>query len=135
MALAAAPALPEGDAPHVHRGTPADATDPVRWQRVAVGEVVDVARIGRIVVLRAATSAPRELDPANLRRMPATVPCRCSRSPGPPLQSRDGVWDALLLMRSRRVLDLEIHSDAAGLQGWLASEDGARAGFEAPSAP
>lgn len=133
MALAAGMALTGGD---VHLDKPMDTVDPVRWQGVPVGDVADVAQIGRIIVLRAATSAPRELDLANLRRMladSAGAPLQ-PVAKAPPWQPRDGIWHALLLMRSGQVLDLEIRAGGTGLQGCLASEDGARACFEVPPA-
>jgi len=127
----------------VHLGKPGGSGDPLRWRGMALGAVVDPAQVERVILLRAVTSAPRELDLANLRRIlaeSATLPLQVPDAPPPgPWRPRDGIWHALLLMRSGQVLDLEIHAGDDGLRGCLAAEDGARGCFElarpAPDAP
>ncbi|MGY1519498.1 hypothetical protein [Luteimonas sp. A482] len=123
----------------VHLGKPAAGGDPQRWQGMALGVLVDPAQVERIILLRAVTSAPRELDLANLRRilaegaaLPLQVP---DAPPPPPWQPRDGIWHALLLMRTGQVFDLEIHAGDGGLRGCLAAEDGARGCFVLPQGP
>ena len=112
--------------------------DPSRWQGLTVGAVLDPAQVERIIVLRAVTSAPRELDLANLRRMladSAHLPLQPpSMAPAPPWRPRDGIWHAVVLMRSGQVFDLELHADGAGLRACLAAEDGARGCFQPPPA-
>ena len=96
----------------------ATGADPLRWRGMALGAVVDPAQVERIILLRAVTSAPRELDLANLRRiLAASAPLRLEAPdapPPPPWQPRQGIWHALLLMRSGQVFELELHAgDAA----------------------
>lgn len=120
----------------VHLGKPGEGSDPLRWQGMALGAVVDPAQVERVILLRAVTSAPRALDLANLRRIlvdSAALPLQVPDSPQPaPWQRRDGIWHALLLMRSGSVFDLEIHAGEAGLRGCLAAEDGVRGCFVLP---
>ena len=144
LVLAAGMMMATGATDHdVHLAKPAAAGDPLRWDGMALGAVVDPAQVERVILLRAVTSAPRELDLANLRRiltesaaLPLQVP---DAPPSGPWQPRDGIWHALLLMRSGQVLDLEIHAGEGGLRGCLAAEDGARGCFvlaqPAPDAP
>lgn len=120
----------------VHLGKPGAGGDPLRWQGMALGAVVEPAQVERVILLRAVTSAPRELDLANLRRILAeSAPLLLQVPdvpPRAPWQPRDGIWHALLLMRSGQVFDLEIHAGAGGLRGCIAAEDGARGCFVLP---
>ncbi|MGJ4802594.1 hypothetical protein [Luteimonas sp. SDU82] len=137
LVLAAGMAMTAGAADaDVHLGKPLAGADPLRWRGMALGAVVDPAQVERIILLRAVTSAPRELDLANLRRiLAASAPLRLEAPdapPPPPWQPRQGIWHALLLMRSGQVFELELHAGDAGLRGCLAAEDGARGCFVLP---
>ncbi len=119
----------------VHLAKPAGGADPMRWEGLALGEVVDATQLERIVVLRAVTSAPRERDLANLRRMLADgagARLRAGGGKSAPWRVREGVWHALLLMRSGQVFELEVVTDGDGLSGCLAAEDGASGCFSVP---
>lgn len=122
----------------VHLGKPAGGVATAPWHGLTVGEVLDPAQVQRIIVLRAVTSAPRELDLANLRRMladSAHLPLRPpSMAAAPPWRTRDGIWHAVVLMQSGQVFELDVHAGEAGLRACLAAGDGARGCFEPPPA-
>lgn len=120
----------------VHLGKP-PAAGPAAWQGRTLGDVVDAAQVERVILLRAVTSAPAALDLANVRRMLADGAGAQMEAPGPsrplpPWRARDGIWHAVLFMRSGRVFDLEIHAVDGRLRGCLAAEDGARGCFDLP---
>ncbi len=120
----------------VHLGKPPVA-DPASWQGRTLGEVVDAAQVERVILLRAVTSAPADLDLANVRRMLADgagVPMEAPdpSRPLPPWRARDGIWHAVLLMRSGGVFELEIHAVGGRRRGCLAAEDGSFGCFDLP---
>src|SRR5690606_22647779 len=75
---------------------------PSAWQGRLLGEVAAEGEVERVLLLRAVTSAPAELDLANVRRMlieNAAAPLQPPDAPEAPWRVRDGTWHALLLMR------------------------------------
>ncbi|TYT25678.1 hypothetical protein FZO89_05075 [Luteimonas viscosa] len=110
-----------------------DPDDPPRWQGRTVGEVLDAASVERVILLRAVTSAPADLDLANLRRTIADhahVPLQPRDGSFAPWRVRQGTWHAVLLMRSGRVFELEIDLDGRDRRACLLADDGARGCFE-----
>jgi len=113
------------------------AADPASWQGRTLGDVVDAAQVERVILLRAVTSAPADLDLANVRRMladgaGAQMEASDSPRPLPPWRAREGIWHAVLLMRSGRVFDLEIHAVGGRRRGCLVADDGSLGCFDLP---
>ncbi|WP_202844314.1 hypothetical protein [Luteimonas saliphila] len=107
--------------------------DPARWRGKTLGDVVDASEVERVILLRAATSAPADLDLRNVRRMLAAhadAPLQATDEHAVPWRVRDGIWHAVLLMRSGRVFELEIDADGGGRRGCLLADDGARGCFD-----
>ena len=106
---------------------------PSAWQGRLLGEVAAEGEVERVLLLRAVTSAPAELDLANVRRMlieNAAAPLQSPDAPEAPWRVRDGTWHALLLMRDGRVLELEIGAGGRDLRGCLRADDGASGCFD-----
>ncbi|TWT21183.1 hypothetical protein FQY83_07420 [Luteimonas marina] len=113
------------------------AADPASWQGRTLGEVVNAAQVERVILLRAVTSAPADLDLANVRRMLVEGADAQMEAPDPlrplsPWRARDGIWHAVLLMRSGGVFELEIHAVGDRRRGCLAAGDGAFGCFDLP---
>ncbi len=75
------------------------------WVGKTVPDVLRVDQIERIVLTRAITSAPPEIDLGNIRRMLDSTrtlqPRSAAASLMPPLGgNRDAIWEALILTRS-----------------------------------
>ncbi len=106
---------------------------PSAWQGRLLGEVAAEGEVERVLLLRAVTSAPPQLDLANLRRMlagNAAAPLQPTEGADAPWRVRDGTWHALLLMRDGRVLELEIGAEGRDRRGCLRAEDGASGCFD-----
>src|SRR5690606_11799736 len=107
--------------------------DPARWQGKVLGEVLDATQVERVILLRALTSAPADLDLRHLRRMlsaHADAPLRPADDHAAPWRMRDGTWHAVLLMRSGRVFELEVDADGGDRRGCLLGDDGGRGCFD-----
>lgn len=107
--------------------------DPGRWAGLTVGEAVDADQVERVILLRAVTSAPAELDLRNLRRTlerHAGVPLQPREEVLAPWRERDGSWHALLLMHGGGVVELEIGVGPGQRRACLLADDGARGCFD-----
>ncbi|MDH5834682.1 hypothetical protein [Luteimonas kalidii] len=107
--------------------------DPPRWRGLTVGEVLDAALVERVILLRAVTSAPPDLDLANVRRTIAEhahVPLQPRDEVFAPWRVRQGTWHAVLLLRSGRLMELEIDVDGGERRACLLADDGARGCFD-----
>ena len=117
------------------------------WNGRTLSQVLPVAAIERIVLLKAVTSAPALLDLSNLRRMlqdAEHAPLRkADDDTGTFLQlgGHDTVWEAILLTRTGEVFGLVIRADdetehmAGGHRACLTDEAGRRGCFDIPPAP
>lgn len=112
------------------------------WQGRTVAQVVPLAGIERLVLLKAVTSAPAVLDMRNLRRMlrdAAAMPLQTPRDDERrPLQAGgpDTIWEAVLLMRDGRVFGLTVRPGGAPdhrHRGCLTDADGRRGCFDIPA--
>ena len=116
------------------------------WQGRTLSQVLPVDAIERIVLLKAVTSAPADLDLRNLRRMlrdAAGAPLRTADHDGqgfPQLGSNDTIWEAVLLTRAGDVFGLVIRPDVAAAgegahRACLTDEAGRRGCFGIPAVP
>jgi hypothetical protein len=107
--------------------------DPGRWAGLTVGEAVEASQVERVILLRAATSAPAGLDLRNVRRMldrHAASPLQSREEAFAPWRVRDGTWHALLLMRDGGVVEFEIGLGQGPRRACLLADDGARGCFD-----
>ncbi len=112
------------------------------WQGRTVAQVLPLAGIERLVLLKAVTSAPAAMDMRNLRRMLHDAAAMPMQAPGDderqPLQAGgpDTIWEAVLLMRDGGVFGLAVRP--GGTQdhrhrGCLSGADGQRGCFDIPA--
>jgi hypothetical protein len=116
------------------------------WQGRTLSQVLPVDAIDRIVLLKAVTSAPADLDVRNLRGMlrdAASAPLQAANDDERAflqLGGNDTLWEAVLLTRAGAVFGLVIRPDAdAAGQGahraCLTDEAGRRGCFGIPAVP
>lgn len=119
----------------VHLDKPSPGPDPGAWAGRTLGEVLEVQAISRVIVLRAATSAPAGLDLDNIRKLlrnAAQEPLEAAASPSPIGTAflPETIWHAVLVAGNEDVYELVVGYDAARRNvGCLLGEGGHRGCF------
>ncbi|NZA28309.1 glutaredoxin family protein [Luteimonas sp. SJ-92] len=112
----------EGDVDLANLGVVAMTEPAADWAGRRLAEVLDLDGVDRIVLVKAVTSAPGDLDLANVRRIlrGAVGEAHGGRRMRPGMLrmgSDDATWEGLLLMRSGEVFGFAIGADEICLTG------------------